>query len=188
MIGNDAFQEVDMVGITRPISKHNFLIKDVEDLDGVLRQAFYIARSGSREPVVVDICKNALLGKVVNGHKARLLKSYHPDVKLDETEAHALLVGLLSAKRPVIKVGGGVISSNASRELRQLSINTNSLHPDLYGAWALVTQRIIRCSWGCPGECTARSRQLCPEERRFHSGRSVPASTTGAVREFGRRA
>ena len=77
MIGNDAFQEVDMVGITRPISKHNFLIKDVEDLDGVMRQAFYIARSGRPGPVVVDICKNALLGKVVNGHKARLLKSYH---------------------------------------------------------------------------------------------------------------
>ncbi|MFO1428983.1 MAG: biosynthetic-type acetolactate synthase large subunit [Candidatus Competibacteraceae bacterium] len=119
MIGNDAFQEVDMVGITRPISKHNFLIKDAEDLNGVIRQAFHIAGSGRPGPVVVDICKNALLGKVVNGHKARVLKSYHPDVKLDETEAHTLLEGLLSAKRPVIKIGGGVISSNASRELRQ---------------------------------------------------------------------
>jgi acetolactate synthase-1/2/3 large subunit len=119
MIGNDAFQEVDMVGITRPISKHNYLIKNAEDVNGVLRQAFYIARTGRPGPVVVDICKNALLGRVVNGHKARTLKSYHPTVKLNEEEAHALLEAMLSAKRPVIKVGGGVISANASRELRQ---------------------------------------------------------------------
>jgi acetolactate synthase-1/2/3 large subunit len=119
MIGNDAFQEVDMVGITRPISKHNYLIKNVEDVDGVLRQAFYIARTGRPGPVVVDICKNALLGRAVNGHKARTLKSYHPNVKMNEDEAHSLLEALLSAKRPVIKVGGGVIGANASRELRQ---------------------------------------------------------------------
>ncbi len=119
MIGNDAFQEVDMVGITRPISKHNYLVRHAEDLDGVLRQAFYIAQSGRPGPVVVDICKNALLGKVTNGHKVRTLKSYHPDVKMDQVEAYALLTALLKATKPVIKVGGGVISADASMELRQ---------------------------------------------------------------------
>jgi acetolactate synthase-1/2/3 large subunit len=119
MIGNDAFQEVDMVGITRPISKHNFLIKSVSDLEPVLRQAFHIARTGRPGPVVVDICKNTLLAKSATKHKLRMARSYHPEVRMDEKAALALLQALLSAKRPVVKAGGGVISANASRELRQ---------------------------------------------------------------------
>jgi len=119
MIGNDAFQEVDMVGITRPIAKHNYLVKHVDDLAGVLRQAFYIAQSGRPGPVVVDICKDALLGKSATSHLPRNLRSYHPDVVMNEAGAYALLTALLSAKRPVIKAGGGVVSSNASAELRR---------------------------------------------------------------------
>ncbi len=119
MIGNDAFQEVDMVGITRPISKHNYLVKNVEDLGAVLRQAFYIARSGRPGPVVVDICKNALLGKTTNSHKVRTQKSYHPDVAMNKEDAHALLEALLAAERPVVKAGGGIISTDASKELKR---------------------------------------------------------------------
>ncbi len=118
-IGNDAFQEVDMVGITRPITKHNYLVKNVEDLGAVLQQAFYIAGSGRPGPVVVDICKNALLEKSLNGHATRTLKSYHPDIMMNTEDAKTLMDALLLAERPVIKVGGGVISANASGALRQ---------------------------------------------------------------------
>jgi acetolactate synthase-1/2/3 large subunit len=119
MIGNDAFQEVDMVGITRPISKHNYLVKNVDDLESILRQAFYIAQSGRPGPVVVDICKNVLLGKSTGGHKARVLTSYHPSMVMNNEEAHGLLTAMLAAKRPVVKAGGGIISAAASGVLRQ---------------------------------------------------------------------
>jgi acetolactate synthase-1/2/3 large subunit len=118
MIGNDAFQEVDMVGITRPISKHNFLVKDVKDLAPVLRQAFQIAGSGRPGPVVVDICKNAFLGKTSESHAARTFR-HRPTVGFAEQDAKALLEALVAAKRPVIKAGGGVISAEASQALRR---------------------------------------------------------------------
>ena len=123
MIGNDAFQEVDMVGITRPISKHNYLVKDVKDLAAVLRQAFHVAGSGRPGPVVVDICKNAFLGKTSEHHVARSFTRFRPPVGLDRSQARGLLEALLAAKRPVVKAGGGVISANASRELRRFVEN-----------------------------------------------------------------
>lgn len=119
MIGNDAFQEVDMVGITRSISKHNFLIKSVDDLGGTLRQAFFIAKTGRPGPVVVDICKDALMAKTFNTHKARTFRKYQPKVTLDEHRARVLLDALLTAERPIVKAGGGVIAGEASTALRQ---------------------------------------------------------------------
>ena len=119
MIGNDAFQEVDMVGITRSITKHNYLVKDVNVLGRTLRQAFYIASTGRPGPVVVDICKDALLGKSTNTHEARSLKRYNPDTTLNEARAMALLRALLAAKKPVVKAGGGIISARASAALGQ---------------------------------------------------------------------
>lgn len=119
MIGNDAFQEVDMVGITRPITKHNYLIKKVDDLEAVLKQAFYIAGSGRPGPVVVDICKDVFLSKSHKIHEARALKSYNPDIQMNKAKASALLQALAGAQRPVVKVGGGVIGANAARELRR---------------------------------------------------------------------
>jgi acetolactate synthase-1/2/3 large subunit len=118
MIGNDAFQEVDTVGITRPITKHNFLIKNVNDLEATLRQAFYIAETGRPGPVVVDICKDAFLGKSTKTREVRALKSYHPQVEMNTAKAQSLLNGLLKAKRPVVKVGGGAIGANACQALR----------------------------------------------------------------------
>jgi acetolactate synthase-1/2/3 large subunit len=119
MIGNDAFQEVDMVGITRPISKHNYLVKNVSDLGPVLRQAFYLAQSGRPGPVVVDICKNALLEKTADSHRVRDFRRYTPDVQMNKHEARLLLEAMLSAKKPVIKAGGGIVSADASDALRQ---------------------------------------------------------------------
>jgi acetolactate synthase-1/2/3 large subunit len=119
MIGNDAFQEVDMVGITRSITKHNFLIKHVDDVGGILRQAFHLARTGRPGPVVVDICKDALMAKSANIREARAFKRYHPNVVMDETRAESLLRALLSASKPVVKAGGGVIAAEAAEALKR---------------------------------------------------------------------
>ncbi len=116
-IGTDAFQEVDTVGITRPISKHNYLVKDVRDLDWVLREAFVIAAHGRPGPVVVDICKSAQLAQGVRTHRAR--KRHREATPFDAQRASAILDALVAAKRPVVKAGGGVISAEAAGELRQ---------------------------------------------------------------------
>jgi acetolactate synthase-1/2/3 large subunit len=116
-IGTDAFQEVDTVGITRPISKHNYLVKDVRDLEWTLREAFAIAAHGRPGPVVVDICKNVQLAETQerNPPRARHARP-HP---FDSERADAILAALAAARRPVVKAGGGVISANASEELRR---------------------------------------------------------------------
>jgi len=119
MIGNDAFQEVDMVGITRPVSKHNYLIRDVKDLAPVLRQAFTIAGTGRPGPVVVDICKNVFLTKTTQSHEIRPFRSYTTTNGFDESKAQALLQALVSAKQPVVKAGGGIIGANAGKELKR---------------------------------------------------------------------
>ncbi len=119
MLGKDAFQEVDMVGITRSITKHNYLVKESDDLAGVLRQAFFIASSGRPGPVVVDICKSALVGPSTVNHQPRRLRGYQPRVAMHRSTADRLLAALVQAQRPVILAGGGVISGEASAELRR---------------------------------------------------------------------
>ncbi len=119
MLGKDAFQEVDTVGITRSISKYNYLVKDTAELPGVLRQAFFIAGSGRPGPVVVDICKDALIGQSLGYQEPRRLRGYRPRVTMNRSAADRLLAALLNAKRPVILAGGGVISAEAGQELRQ---------------------------------------------------------------------
>ena len=122
LIGNDAFQEVDIVGITRPCTKHNYLVKNVEDLAKTLKEAFYIARSGRPGPVLVDIPKNVQVAKVdyqpIGQVKIKSYNpTYHPNTK-QLRKAKALITG---ARKPVIFAGGGVILSNASKELTDLA-------------------------------------------------------------------
>ncbi|MCB1821214.1 MAG: acetolactate synthase, large subunit, biosynthetic type, partial [Candidatus Competibacteraceae bacterium] len=119
MLGKDAFQEVDMVGITRSICKHNYLVKDAGELAGVLRQAFFVAGSGRPGPVVVDICKNALIGQSMTEHPLRLPRGYYPETTMHRPTADRLLAALQSAQQPVVIGGGGVISAEASDEFRQ---------------------------------------------------------------------
>jgi acetolactate synthase I/II/III large subunit len=121
-IGLDAFQECDAVGITRPIVKHNFLVKDVRDLALVMRKAFHIARSGRPGPVVVDIPKDVSFNRtayVAQPEKVEM-RSYNPVRKGHGGQIRKALQLLLAAKRPYIYTGGGVILSNASAELRRL--------------------------------------------------------------------
>ncbi len=120
-IGLDAFQECDTVGITRPIVKHNFLVKDVRDLASVMKKAFHIARSGRPGPVVVDIPKDVSVKKCVYDYPASVeMRSYNPVRKGHGGQIRKALQLLMSAKRPYIYSGGGVLLSNASQELRTL--------------------------------------------------------------------
>jgi acetolactate synthase-1/2/3 large subunit len=120
-IGEDAFQEVDAVGITRPCVKHNFLVKDVKDIAATIKKAFYLARSGRPGPVLVDIPKD------VSNHKTRFeypgsvnIRSYHPQGKGDSGQIRLAAQMLLEAKRPMIYSGGGVVLSGASGQLIDL--------------------------------------------------------------------
>ena len=121
-IGLDAFQECDAVGITRPIVKHNFLVKDARDLADTMKKAFHIARTGRPGPVVVDIPKDVSFKKVpYSGYPETVeMRSYNPVRKGHGGQIRKALQLLLTAKRPYIYTGGGVILSNASAELRTL--------------------------------------------------------------------
>ena len=121
-IGLDAFQECDTVGITRPIVKHNFLVKDPKDMADIMKKAFFIARSGRPGPVVVDIPKDVSFKKAAyTGYPDKVeMRSYNPVRKGHSGQIRKALQLLLAAKRPYIYTGGGVLMSNASPELRIL--------------------------------------------------------------------
>jgi len=121
-IGSDAFQECDTVGITRPIVKHNFLVKDVRDLALTMKKAFHIARTGRPGPVVIDIPKDVSFKKVAyTGYPSTVeMRSYNPVKKGHSGQIRKALQLLLAAKRPYIYTGGGVLLSGAEQELRTL--------------------------------------------------------------------
>jgi acetolactate synthase-1/2/3 large subunit len=120
-IGLDAFQECDTVGITRPIVKHNFLVKDVADLAVTIKKAFHIARTGRPGPVVVDIPKDVSLKTCAFHYPETVeMRSYNPVRKGHGGQIRKAVQLLLNAKRPYIYTGGGVVLANASAELREL--------------------------------------------------------------------
>jgi acetolactate synthase-1/2/3 large subunit len=120
-IGLDAFQECDTVGITRPVVKHNFLVKDVRDLAATMKKAFHIARTGRPGPVVVDIPKDVSLKTTRFEYPERVeMRSYNPVRKGHAGQIRKAVQLLLGARRPYIYTGGGVILGNAAAELRQL--------------------------------------------------------------------
>ena len=121
-IGQDAFQECDTVGITRPCVKHNFLVKDVRDLAATIKKAFYIASTGRPGPVVVDVPKDITAAKCKFEYPAEVkLRSYNPVIKGHSGQIKKAIQLLLGAKRPMIYTGGGVILSNASEQLTRLT-------------------------------------------------------------------
>ena len=121
-IGLDAFQECDTVGITRPVVKHNFLVKDARDMAEVMKKAFHIARTGRPGPVVVDIPKDVSFNKTAyTGYPDKVeMRSYNPVRKGHAGQIRKALQLLLNAKRPYIYTGGGVLLANATPELRAL--------------------------------------------------------------------
>jgi len=121
LIGNDAFQEADIVGITRPCTKHNYLVKDVRDLARVIREAFFLARSGRPGPVLVDLPKDVVAGKTDFKYPKNIaMKGYKPTTEAHMGQIKRAYTAIAKAKRPVIYAGGGVILSSAAKELKEL--------------------------------------------------------------------
>ena len=126
LIGNDAFQEADVTGITRPISKHNYLIKDVRELARTVKESFHIARTGRPAPVVIDLPSDVTTAD----HEGEIDKQIRLPGYKPNTEGHPRQIRLAadainSAERPVLYVGGGVIGANASQDLRKLAETAN---------------------------------------------------------------
>ena len=128
LIGRDAFQECDMVGISRPVVKHSFIVKKAEDIPGILKKAFYIASTGRPGPVVVDIPKdtvNPTLKYPYEYPKSVELRSYNPTVNGHKGQIKKALKALLVAKKPVLFVGGGAVAAGCHEELTQFAQRLN---------------------------------------------------------------
>lgn len=122
LIGGDAFQEADIIGITRPIVKHSYLVQNVDDLPRIINEAFYIASTGRPGPVVVDLPKDVIAEKTKSKCSGKIdLPGYNPTYDGHPLQIKKLLKELAEAKRPVIYAGGGVIISGATEELIKLS-------------------------------------------------------------------
>ena len=127
LIGNDAFQESDTVGITRPITKHNFLIKETEDIAQVFAEAFHIATTGRPGPVLIDVPKDVQIGEAEFSYPERPdIRGYKPRTEGHPKQIRKAAEMLTSARKPVIYVGGGAIISEASEEIRTLSRKLNA--------------------------------------------------------------
>jgi acetolactate synthase-1/2/3 large subunit len=122
LIGNDAFQEADIIGITRPVTKHNYLVKDVRDLARVVKQAFYIARTGRPGPVLIDLPKDVQIASTNFEYPETVeLRGYKPTYSGNIRQVEKAVKMLLAARKPVIYVGGGATLADASTELKDLA-------------------------------------------------------------------
>jgi acetolactate synthase-1/2/3 large subunit len=125
LIGNDAFQEADIVGITRPITKHNYLVRDVNELASTIKEAFYVATTGRPGPVLVDLPKDIMAMKTTfNYPKSVKMRSYIPHTEGHQKQLDKAISLIAKAKRPVLYVGGGTILSNAADELTKFAHKT----------------------------------------------------------------
>ncbi|RKY57760.1 MAG: biosynthetic-type acetolactate synthase large subunit [Candidatus Latescibacterota bacterium] len=126
MIGSDAFQEADVTGITRPITKHNYLVKDVEDLARIIKEAFYIARTGRPGPVLVDVPVDIGLAETEFDYPEKVeLRGYKPNYKGHPLQIKKVAKAIEESERPLLYVGGGVVISGAHEEVRQLAEKAN---------------------------------------------------------------
>ena len=126
LIGNDAFQEVDIVGITRPCTKHNYLVKDVKDLVPTIREAFHIARTGRPGPVLIDLPKDVMASKLTFPDPATVqMRTYRPTYEPHPGQIEKACKEILKASKPVLYIGGGIIASKASNEVTELARKLN---------------------------------------------------------------
>ncbi|MDY0275711.1 MAG: biosynthetic-type acetolactate synthase large subunit [Desulfomicrobium sp.] len=122
LIGNDAFQEADIVGITRPCTKHNYLVKNIADLAETIKQAFYIARTGRPGPVLIDLPKDVVNATTEFSYPESIsIRSYNPNYSPNRKQLRKAAELLAQSSRPVIYAGGGVVSSNSAQELTSLA-------------------------------------------------------------------
>lgn len=141
-IGNDAFQEADIVGITRPITKHNYLVKDVRDLARTIREAFYIATTGRPGPVLIDLPKDVQIAECEFQYPEKIeLRGYKPSVGPHPKQVKRVVDALAKSSKPILYAGGGVISSGASEELVRFARATNiPVTTTLLGLGAIPTK------------------------------------------------
>lgn len=126
LIGNDAFQEVDIVGISRPCTKHNYLVDKIEDLVPTLREAFHIAKTGRPGPVLVDLPKDLVASDLIYPKKKTIsMVSYQPTYEPHPVQIEKACKKIMKARKPVLYVGGGVMLSNGSEELTELALKLN---------------------------------------------------------------
>lgn len=128
LIGSDAFQECDMVGISRPVVKHSFLVKRAEDIPGIIKKAFYIASTGRPGPVVIDVPKDVVnpLNKFPYTYPQDIsMRSYNPNLQGHKGQIKKALKALLVAKKPVLFIGGGVIAANCHEKLTRFAKQLN---------------------------------------------------------------
>ncbi len=122
MIGNDAFQEANITGITLPITKHNYLVQDAKDIPRIFKEAFYIARTGRPGPVLIDLPKDTQVEIIEFEYPEEVkLRGYKPTYAGNEQQVKKAASFILKAEKPILYVGGGIIFSNAAEELRQLA-------------------------------------------------------------------
>src|SRR6202162_3303655 len=122
LIGNDAFQEADIVGITRPCTKYNFLVKDVKDIAQTIKEAFYIASTGRPGPVLIDLPRDVVTNKAEFQYPDKVeIRSYNPTVMGNKWQIKQAAEAIAKAKKPVAYIGGGVILSNAAAEILEFA-------------------------------------------------------------------
>jgi len=122
LIGNDAFQEADIIGITRPITKHSYLVQDVKDLARIIKQAFYIARTGRPGPVLIDLPKDVQVASTIFSYPDKVeLRGYKPTYSGNDRQIDKAVRMILAARKPVLYVGGGTAGSNAAALLLQFA-------------------------------------------------------------------
>lgn len=127
MVGTDAFQEVDITGITDPITKHNYFVKDAKELPRIIKESFYLAESGRPGPILIDIPKNISAQKVgYHEHKQVELRGYKPKITGHAGQIKQVVALIKEAKRPLICAGGGVISANASNDMIEMAETINA--------------------------------------------------------------
>jgi acetolactate synthase-1/2/3 large subunit len=158
LIGNDAFQEVDIVGITRPCTKHNYLVNSKEDLIQTLREAFHIARTGRPGPVLVDLPKDIMKDFITYEEKKPIkMRNYQPTIDPDMGQVAKACRLVMEARKPVLYVGGGAILSDASNELFELATKLDiPVTPTLMGLGAFPgTHELCMGMLGMHGTYTA---------------------------------
>lgn len=122
LIGNDAFQEADIVGITRPCTKHNYLVKDIKELARIIKEAFYVARSGRPGPVLIDLPKDIIVNSTEFKYPEKVfIRGYQPTYEGHFGQIQRSVKLILKSKKPILYAGGGIIASNASKELIHLA-------------------------------------------------------------------